>query len=126
MTDIEGEMARYLQDMSIGQGTALAGSERLYHRLDTLAGQMSQGDALIGDALKKLSMIDSAQSEANLERQDDASNLEGGKEVMQQAIEEAIGGFVRSLQVIEIEGRELAAKGREVKRKVEVAAEGKR
>ena len=45
--------------------------------------------------------------------------------VIHKTIQETIGGFMKSINVIEVESRELAAKTNEIRRKIEVQKRGK-
>jgi len=81
---------------------------------------MKQNDGLIGECLKKMHQAEVLEGEEQMERAD-TDTEEHARDVIHQTIQETIGGFVHSLNVIEIESKELAAKTNEIKRRVEIA-----
>jgi len=134
LSELEGDLAHMLQqgiknprsltDQDVMPDFRARNSERLFQRLDTLCAEMKDNDKLIAEAMRKMHQIDIMQSDATIERfTGGAANASEAiaKSQIHQTIQETINGFVNSLNVIEIESRELAAKTNQIKRKIELA-----
>ena len=78
-------------------------NQRLFHRLDTLCKDLHANDTLIGEALSKLHRMEQIESELSVESQLKASDEVGAQEQINRCIQETIGEFVHSLNVIEVE-----------------------
>ena len=117
---------QYRGDQDVMPGLRARNSERLFQRLDGLCLEMQDNDSLIADAMKKMNQIEISKSDEAIER---ATAFGGGgadsedyaRQQIHQTIQETIGGFVQSLNVIDVESRELAAKTNEIKRKIDLS-----
>ena len=85
---------------------------------------MSENDKLISESLQKLHKARVMEAEEYLDNlskapTNPATEEENARKEIHAVIQDTIGGFIRTMDIIEIESKELAAKSTQMKRKLE-------